>query len=266
MASLDALERAEKGFGRIEREETTGAALRLGHLSVTLEDGTIVVKDAEVVIARGERVLVAGESGTGKSTLVRAIAGLWPWGKGHVQVEAGAKLLLMPQRVYVPVGSLRRAVTYPMPAENKDVEEIARALKLVGLEHLVERIAEDAPWDQILSGGEKQRLAFARILLHRPDIVVLDEATSALDPASQDRMMELLTTELGATTIVSVAHRPELEAFHSRKITLERGSEGAQFVTDVVLLHAPHRHPFVRRWLPRRGAIPRPVHHRNERK
>ena len=266
MASLDALERAEKGFGRIERETTIGAALRLGHLSVTLEDGTIVVKDAEVVIARGERVLVAGESGTGKSTLVRAIAGLWPWGKGHVQVEAGAKLLLMPQRVYVPVGSLRRAVTYPMPAEDKDIDEIARALKLVGLEHLVARIAEDAPWDQILSGGEKQRLAFARILLHRPDIVVLDEATSALDPASQDRMMELLTTELGATTIVSVAHRPELEAFHSRKITLERGSEGAQFVTDVVLLHTPHRHSLVRRWLPRRGAIPRPVRHRNERK
>ena len=182
MVSLDGLERAEKGVGRIERGETAGAALRLRHLSVTLEDGTAVVKDAEVVIARGERVLVAGESGTGKSTLVRAIAGLWPWGKGNVQVAAGAKMLLMPQRAYVPVGTLRRAATYPLPAENKDVDEIARALKLVGLEHLVDRIDEEAPWDQTLSGGEKQRLAFARILLHRPDIVVLDEATSALDP------------------------------------------------------------------------------------
>ena len=99
MVSLDALERAEsEGVGRIERGETTGAALRLRHLSVTLEDGTAVVKDAEVVIAPGERVLVAGESGTGKSTLVRAIAGLWPWGNGHVEVAAGAKMLLMPQR------------------------------------------------------------------------------------------------------------------------------------------------------------------------
>ena len=263
MVSLDALERAEKGVGRIERGETAGAALRLGHLSVTLEDGTAVVKDAEVVIARGERVLVAGESGTGKSTLVRAIAGLWPWGKGHIQVEAGAKMLLMPQRAYVPVGTLRRAVTYPLPAEDRDIAEIARALKLVGLEHLVDRIGEDAPWDQILSGGEKQRLAFARILLHRPDIVVLDEATSALDPASQDKMMELLTTELGATTIVSVAHRPELEAFHSRKITLERRSEGAQFVTDVALLHTPSHNRPIKHWLrPRRRTKREATQHR----
>jgi putative ATP-binding cassette transporter len=249
MVSLDALERAEHGVGRIERGETAGAALRLGHLSVMLEDGTAVVKDAEIAIERGERVLVAGESGTGKSTLVRAIAGLWPWGKGHVQVEAGAKMLLMPQRPYVPVGTLRRAVTYPLPEASKDPAEIARALTLVGLEHLVERIAEDAPWDQILSGGEKQRLAFARILLHRPTIVVLDEATSALDPASQDRMMELLTNELGATTIVSVAHRPELEAFHSRKITLERHEGGARLISDIQLNHAPPLGRLLNRWL-----------------
>jgi len=265
MVSLDALERAEKGIGRIERDETTGAALRLGHLSVTLEDGTVVVKDAEVVIARGERVLVAGESGTGKSTLVRAIAGLWPWGRGHIHVEAGAKMLLMPQRAYVPVGTLRRAVTYPLPAEDRDVDEIARALKLVGLEHLVDRIGEDAPWDQILSGGEKQRLAFARILLHRPDIVVLDEATSALDPPSQDKMMELLTTELDATTIVSVAHRPELEAFHSRKITLERRSEGAKFVTDEDLVHTPSHNRLINRLLhPWRRATPKATRRNND--
>ncbi len=241
MVSLDALEHAEQGIDRIDRGQSTDAALRLGHLSVTLEDGTVVVKDAEVVIARGERVLVAGESGTGKSTLVRAIAGLWPWGKGTIEVAAGAKLLLMPQHAYVPVGSLRRAVTYPLPVADKDDDQIARALKLVDLGHLVGHIDEEAPWEQILSGGEKQRLAFARILLLRPDIVVLDEATSALDPGSQDKMMELLTTELGATTIVSVAHRPELEAFHSRKITLERRGEGARLVTDVDLILSRRR-------------------------
>jgi putative ATP-binding cassette transporter len=252
IVSLDALEHAEKGFGRIERTEKTGAALRLGHLSVTLEDGTAVVKDAEIVIERGERVLVAGESGTGKSTLVRAIAGLWPWGKGYVQVDEGARILLMPQRAYVPVGTLRKAVTYPLPPDAKELVEITRALKLVGLEHLVGRLAEDASWDQILSGGEKQRLAFARILLHRPNIVVLDEATSALDPASQDQMMELLTSELGATTIVSVAHRPELETFHNRKITLERHRGGAQLISDVHLNHKPARRRLIRRWLRRR--------------
>jgi len=238
MVSLDALEDAENRVGRIERGGTAGVALRLGHLSVTLEDGTVVVKDAEVAIARGERVLVAGESGTGKSTLVRAIAGLWPWGRGRVEVETGAKMLLMPQRAYVPIGTLRRAVTYPRPPEDKSIDEVAWALKLVGLDHLIERIEEDAPWDQMLSGGEKQRLAFARILLHRPNIVVLDEATSALDPVSQEHLMELLTKELRATTIVSVAHRPELEAFHDRKITLERQRMGARFVTDIHLVHS----------------------------
>jgi putative ATP-binding cassette transporter len=257
MVSLDALERAEEGEGvsRIERSEGTGAALRLSDLSVTLDNGAAVVKDAEVDIMPGERVLVAGESGTGKSTLVRAIAGLWPWGEGKVEVATGAKMFLMPQRAYVPVGTLRRAATYPEPAESYDVDDVAKALKRVGLGHLVDRLEEEAPWDQTLSGGEKQRLAFARILLHRPDIIVLDEATSALDPASQDKLMELLTTELDATTIVSVGHRPELEAFHSRKIVLERRRGGARFVTDVNLLPRPGRKRLLKQWMHlRRGA------------
>ena len=174
MVSLDNLEQAETGEGtsRIERGESQGAALRLRNLSVTLDDGTEVVKDAEVAIAAGERVLVAGESGTGKSTLVRAISGLWPWGEGEVEIEQGAKMLLMPQRAYVPVGSLRRAVTYPEPADSQGDADIARALKLVDLGHLVEQLDEEAPWEQTLSGGEKQRLAFARISAparhHRP--------------------------------------------------------------------------------------------------
>lgn len=246
MVSLDNLERSEESedVGRIERSETGEAALRLRDLSVTLDDGTEVVKDAEVDIAPGERVLVAGESGTGKSTLVRAIAGLWPWGEGKVEVARDAKLLLMPQRAYVPVGTLRRAATYPEPAKSKSVAQVAKAFRLVGLGHLTEQIDEEGPWDETLSGGEKQRLAFARILLHRPEIIVLDEATSALDPASQDKLMELLTKELGATTIVSVGHRPELEAFHNRKIILERRSGGAKFVTDIRL----RRRRLLRKW------------------
>ena len=256
MVSLDALERAEKGEGvnRIERTEGTAAALRLSDLSVTLDTGKAVVKDAEVDIMPGERVLVAGESGTGKSTLVRAISGLWPWGEGNVQVASGAKMFLMPQRAYVPVGTLRRAATYPEPADSKGIEEVAEALKRVGLKHLIDRLEEEAPWDQTLSGGEKQRLAFARILLQRPDIVVLDEATSALDPDSQDKLMELLTTELDATTIVSVGHRPELEAFHSRKIVLERRRGGARFVTDINLIPRPGRRRLLGRWLRARPA------------
>jgi vitamin B12/bleomycin/antimicrobial peptide transport system ATP-binding/permease protein len=262
MVSLDALERAEngEGVGRIERTEMTGpsgTALRLKHLSVTLDDGTAVVKDAEVTIAAGERVLVAGESGTGKSTLVRAVAGLLPWGRGSVEVARGARIMLMPQRAYVPVGSLRKAATYPEAPESKDDGEIVDALTLAGLGHLKERLDEEGPWDQTLSGGEKQRLAFARIFLHRPDIIVLDEATSALDPTSQDKLMALLTEQLTGTTVVSVGHRPELEAYHSRKIVLERRRGGAKFVTDIQLVRKP-RGRLIRKWLrPRRPAAER---------
>ncbi len=258
MVSLDGLEKAHgaQGFARIERGDTTGAALRLRDLSVTLDDGTAVVKDAEVAIEPGERVLVAGESGTGKSTLVRAISGLWPWGDGTVQVKEGARMFMMPQKAYVPTGTLHRAATYPSPPEDKSAEEVAAALKRVGLGHLADRIDEEAPWDQTLSGGEKQRLAFARILLHQPDIIVLDEATSALDPDSQDKLMKLLTEELEATTIVSVGHRPELEQFHSRKIVLERRRGGAKLVNDIELVRRPSRGKLMRRWLKRNRAKP----------
>ena len=160
----------------------------------------------------------------------------------------------MPQRAYVPVGSLRRATTYPEPPDSRDEREISEALSLVGLGHLAQRLDEEGAWDQTLSGGEKQRLAFARIFLHKPDIVVLDEATSALDPESQDKLMALLTDQLAGITVLSVGHRPELEAFHSRKIVLERRRGGAKFVTDIQLVRKP-RGRLIKKWLrPERAA------------
>ncbi|MGJ4992828.1 ABC transporter ATP-binding protein/permease [Bradyrhizobium sp. HKCCYLS3077] len=258
MMSLDALERAEQGdgLGRIKRGETTGdAMLSLNDLSVTLDDGTAVVGETEVVVDPGERLLVAGESGTGKSTLVRAIAGLWPWGGGSINFHPDRRLFMLPQRPYVPSGSLRRAVAYPGAAEDWSVEQVGEALQKTGLDHLKERIEEEAPWDQTLSGGEKQRLAFARLLLHRPDIVVLDEATSALDEKSQDRMMEMVTTELPKATIVSVAHRVELEAFHSRKIVLERRKGGAKLVSDIDLIPRKGKRRLIGRFLRQRKAV-----------
>jgi putative ATP-binding cassette transporter len=239
MMSLDGLERAERGdgIGRIKRGETKGdAMLSLNDLSVTLDDGTAVVGETEVSIGPGERLLVAGESGTGKSTLVRALAGLWPWGGGSVNFHPDRRLFMLPQKPYIPSGTLRRAIAYPGAADDWLAEQICEALHKVGLDHLKEKIEEDAPWDQTLSGGEKQRLAFARLLLHNPDIVVLDEATSALDEKSQDKMMEIVIRELPKATIVSVAHRVELEAFHSRKIVLERRKGGAKLVSDVALI------------------------------
>jgi putative ATP-binding cassette transporter len=259
MLSLDGLERAElgDGVGRIKHGETEGEAmLGLHDLSVTLDDGTAVVGEAEVVVEAGERLLVAGESGTGKSTLVRAIAGLWPWGGGSVNFHPDRRLFMLPQKPYVPSGTLRRAVAYPGAAEDWTVAQIGEALDTVGLRHLKDKIEEDAPWDQTLSGGEKQRLAFARLFLHRPDIVVLDEATSALDEKSQDKMMALLNKELPKATVISVAHRAELEAFHSRKIVLERRKGGAKLVRDIDLVPRKGKRRLLGRFLRQRKGTP----------
>jgi putative ATP-binding cassette transporter len=194
-----------------------------------------LVANAEVAILPGEKVLVTGESGSGKSSLVRALVGLWPWGNGHIEVRSGVKLLVAPQRAYVPSGTLRRAASYPAALDSHSEEEITKTLTTVGLGHLVERIDEEGPWDKILSGGEKQRLAFARIFLHQPNVIVLDEATAALDPDSADYLMHLLCREFADATVVSIGQRPELEAFHSRKIVLKRARGGAKFVSDTCL-------------------------------
>jgi putative ATP-binding cassette transporter len=198
-------------------------------------------------------VLVVGESGTGKSSLIRAIAGLWPWGSGEIQYHCDAKLFLLPQRGYLPIGTLRRALTYPSPIDTFDEEALCQALVDVGLPELPPRLDEEAPWDQTLSGGEKQRIAFARLLLQRPDIIVLDEATSALDPASQHHLMRLLMRQLPQATLMSVGHRPELEAFHERKLVMEVKPGGAQLVKDVYLVSKTREKKYRWRWRRRRA-------------
>jgi putative ATP-binding cassette transporter len=233
LVSLDRLERAEREetTGRIVRKEAEAGALRLRDVSVTLDDGSAVVNEADIEIARGEKVLVVGESGTGKSTLVRAIAGLWPWGRGEILVKFEG-LFLMPQRPYVPLGTLRRAVTYPLSPEEVDDTVVRAIVEDVGLGHFLDRLDEDANWEHVLSGGEKQRLAFARALLQRPHTIVMDEATAALDPLSQEQLMRLLLERLPKATVISVGHRAELEAFHTRKLVLEYHADGARLVSD----------------------------------
>jgi putative ATP-binding cassette transporter len=243
LVSLDRLERAdrEESLGRIVHGETEGAALRLRNVSVTLDDGSAVVSEADVDVPPGDQVLVVGESGTGKSTLIRAISGLWPWGQGEILIQSKARLFLMPQRPYVPLGTLRRAATYPQSPDEVDEAVIRQTLTDVGLGDYVDRLDEEARWEDVLSGGEKQRLAFARVLMQRPDIVAMDEATAALDPTSQDDLMRLLLERLPEITLLSVGHRPELEAFHKRKLVLAHHAEGARLVRDESLQSAFRR-------------------------
>jgi putative ATP-binding cassette transporter len=240
IVSLDRLERAERpGSGRIARaERDQEEALRLHGVSVTLDDGTAVVGETEVAINPGERVLVVGESGAGKSTLIRAIAGLWPWGEGEVLVREGARLFFMPQKAYVPTGTLKRAVAYPSQADEVADETVTQALEDAGLAHLKERIHEaGTPWERTLSGGEQQRLAFAQLFVQRPDIIVMDEATSALDTNTQERLMGRIFERLPKAALVSVGHRPELETFHDRRLVLARREDGARLIADEPLSH-----------------------------
>jgi vitamin B12/bleomycin/antimicrobial peptide transport system ATP-binding/permease protein len=209
-------------------EVTTGGADRLVLREVGLSrpDGEALVAEAEVEIQPGERVLIRGQSGSGKSTIMRAIAGVWPWGRGSVELPKG-HIAFMPQKPYFPLGTLRQAMLYPQKPDDADDDELREALHKVGLDHLRGRLDEEERWDHILSGGEQQRVAFARVLMQRPAWVFMDEATSALDEAGQANVMRLLAEDLPGTAVVSIGHRPGLEAFHTRELVLEPGEDGA---------------------------------------
>ena len=165
---------------------------------------------------------MTGLSGCGKSTLLRTLAGIWPYGKGTIQMPKDSRVLFLPQRPYLPLGSLRRALFYPLDvSESKETEEkLKRILGLVGLEPLAERLDEVDDWSRILSLGEQQRLAFARVLLVAPDWVFMDEASSALDEPREQELYELIKRELPTTSVVSVGHRSTLYAQHEMELRL----------------------------------------------
>lgn len=212
---------------RIEVTPGEGDRLILREVGLLRPDGEALVAEAEVEIGRGERVLIRGKSGSGKSTIMRAIAGVWPWGSGSVELPRG-EIAFMPQKPYFPLGTLREAMLYPKEPNGIADNDLREALHEVGLDHLRGRLDENERWDHILSGGEQQRVAFARTLIHKPDWIFMDEATSALDEAGQENVMRLLMEKLPDTAVVSIGHRPGLELFHTRELELEPGKEGAE--------------------------------------
>ncbi len=198
--------------------------LYLRELSIALHDGKLMIDNAEAVIAPGEKVLVKGDSGTGKSTLIRAIAGLWPWGSGEILKPVDARIAFIPQQPYFPIGTLRSTILFPRTEAEVPDDVIREKLTLCGLEHLNGQLDDTKQWSSILSGGEQQRLAFARVLVHPPDILIMDEPTASLDELSQFKLMEYMRDMLGDTMVLHAGHRPGLERFHHRQIQLVRAT------------------------------------------
>lgn len=199
--------------------ERTGSGIAVEGLDLTLPDGTPLRRDIALAAGPGQPVLITGPSGIGKSTVLRAIAGLWPFGRGHIRVADG-RALFLPQRPYLPLGTLADALAYPRAAAELPRERLVETLHAVGLGHLAPFLDEDAHWAQRLSIGEQQRLAFARVLLVRPEIVFLDEATSALDEAAEMALYRMLREASWRPTIVSVGHHGTLRRFHDTVVDL----------------------------------------------
>lgn len=213
-----AIEAARLADGGVRRAATTEPAVVVQDVTLALPDGRVLMEGATLTLGKGEAVLVTGASGSGKSTLFRAIAGIWPFGRGTVAVPEGARALFLPQRPYLPLGTLRRAVCYPLDAAAVPEAEIRATLEAVGLPHLAERLDEEDAWDRRLSGGEQQRLAIARALLVKPDFLFLDEATASLDPAAEELVYGLVKQRLPDTAVLSIAHRPAVARFHDRGV------------------------------------------------
>ena len=225
------MEEAEELQDDFQRGKT-GTSLVLKHIKVDLPNGQPLLQDLSLEISTGDKLLIAGASGCGKSTLLRALAGIWPYGSGEITTPEKWRVMFLPQRPYLPLGSLRQAIYYPQPVPEQETEDIKALLNLFGVSHLADSLDKVDDWSRILSLGEQQRLAFIRILLFKPEIVFLDESTSAMDEDREAEAYDVLSSQLPDTAVVSVGHRSTLRAKHQRELKL--AGSGQWEIHDIV--------------------------------
>jgi vitamin B12/bleomycin/antimicrobial peptide transport system ATP-binding/permease protein len=231
----------ERTLQSVHRQTATGLRRvdgRPGQLSVTnvdlyRPDGQPLIANVNFSMALGDTVLLTGASGSGKSTLIRALAGIWPFGRGEIRMPKDARILFLPQRPYLPIGKLRDAVSYPMPADGVADGTLREALEAVGLPQLTARLDDEAHWQLQLSPGEQQRIAFARALVQKPEWLFLDEATSAVDEGTESRLYHLVRERLPQTTLFSIGHRATLRPFHTRRLTVQPTGNSAASVVEL---------------------------------
>ena len=217
---------------RLSRNETGANAIILSRVEIAMPDGSKLTLPLDLRFEGDHNTLIAGPSGAGKSTLFRVIAGVWPFGSGAIDLPAEDAIMVLPQKPYLPVGTLAAAVCYPSPSGTYAPDDIQAALADVQLPKFVDQLELDENWTQRLSGGEQQRLAIARAILRKPKWLLLDEATASMDPALEAAIHVMLARRLPDTTIVSIAHRAGLADHHDRLLDMAPGAAGLAAVTE----------------------------------
>ena len=211
---------------KIKLEEGDEDQIVIKHLDVELPTGKLQISANDVTIKHGEKVLIKGRTGAGKTTVFRVLSGIWPFGDGEVVLPKGKKIIVLPQKPYFPIGTLADAITYPEPSGTYSREDMVKALQLVGMADYAARLDEEGHWNMMCSGGEQQRLAIARALLYKPDYMFFDEATASMDEPSEMELYTMLNEEAKDATIISIGHRSSLAQFHNRTLFAEKEPDG----------------------------------------